>query len=204
MNGHYLKHAIATAFRVARFETAAIADFDQSFEGFYRSFFAAIVCLPLYVFVVLGERRLTYDIANSAPGSAFVPLPPPDLGFAAWQGAAYVLNWLTLPIALIALAPLLGVGKRYVSYIVAYNWGTCVVLAATLIPYAVYLSGFASFTAVFIVYYGVSLFVLTYRWRLARYGLGIPAITAAGIVILDVLFTVLIALGTAKLRGGFS
>ena len=204
MNGAYLRHAIGTALRVARFDAGAIAEFDQSFEGFYRSFFAAVLCFPLYIAIVLGERRLTFDIANPAPGSAFVPLAPPGLGFAAIEGVAYLLDWLSLPLMLIAIAPLVGASKRYVPYIVAYNWGTCIVFAVTLIPYAAYLLGLASITGVFIIYYGVSVFVLTYRWRLARYGLGIPAFTAAAIVILDVIVSIFITLGTARIHGSFT
>jgi len=200
----YLRHALGTAARVARFDTNAIAEFDHSFEGFFRSFFAAVLCLPLYVLVVAGERRLTEDITATVPGRAFVPLPPPDATYLAVEAAAYLLNWLALPLAMIAIVPMLGASRRYVPYIVAYNWGSCIVFAVTLLPYLAYAAGLASLTGMVILYYAVTVFVVTYRWRLARYGLQIPGITAAGIVIIDLLVSILIALGTARIHRSLS
>ena len=110
------------------------------------------------------------------------------------------MNWLALPLAMIAIVPLLGASRRYVPFIVAYNWCTCIVFTAMLVPYIAYLLGLASLTGVVILYYAVTVFVVSFRWRVARYGLEIPPFTAAGIVILDLLLSVLIAFGTMRVH----
>jgi hypothetical protein len=57
MNAAYVREQILVALRVARFEKAAIHDFDQSLDGFFRSFFGIVLCAPLYVLILTAERR---------------------------------------------------------------------------------------------------------------------------------------------------
>jgi hypothetical protein len=195
----YIRHALATAFRVARFDTKAMAEFDQSFEGFFRSFIGIVLCAPLYVVVLFAERRIAVDATVRFPDLSAAGLPPPDLAYYAVEGGSYLLEWLAFPLAMIGIVRLIGAGARYVPYIVAYNWSGCLILTATMIPYVFYLAGVLSLTGVIILYYPVAIFTLVYRWRIARDGLRISAMTATGIVTLDFLLSILVALLTARL-----
>jgi len=58
MTGAYVRHALFTAFRIARFDNGASEAFDHSFEGFFRSFFAAFLSFPIHVFLVVTEQRI--------------------------------------------------------------------------------------------------------------------------------------------------
>jgi hypothetical protein len=47
MNASYVREQLKVALRVTRFEQDAVRDFDQTFSGFFCSFFGIILCAPL-------------------------------------------------------------------------------------------------------------------------------------------------------------
>jgi hypothetical protein len=199
MTGSYVRHALVTAFRVARFDTGASEAFDHSFEGFFRSFFAALLSLPLYVFLVVVEQRFVNDEpVNGANRAAAAP----SLGAGYWliEMIAYAVDWVALPLAMVLIVKLIGASHRYVPFVIAYNWGSCLVYLAMTIPSTAFLLGVATPTGIFILSYGVAVFVITYRWRLARETLQISGLNAAAIVIFDVLLSFLITIAAARLH----
>jgi hypothetical protein len=200
MNGGYVRHALFTAFRVARFDVGASEAFDHSFEGFFRSFFAALLSLPLYVFLVVVEQRFIDDDRGSRAGQALANASPFGAGYWLIEMLAYAVGWAALPLAMILIVKLIGASHRYVPFVIAYNWGSCLVYLAMTIPSIAFLLGIATPTGIFILSYGVAVFVLTYRWRLARETLQISGLNAAGIVIFDALLTFLITIGAARLH----
>jgi hypothetical protein len=200
MTAVYVLQALLTAFRTVRFDGKAVGQYDHSFEGFFRSFFAAILGAPLYFFILAGEQTVLADSDPDAGGPDAMPIPPAGLGTYLIDILLYALDWLAFPLAMIGVAKLIGAGHRYVPYIVAYNWGTCIVLLATLPPYLLYLMGVTTITGFIILYEIAMLFVLVYRWRLARDGLQVPPVTAGGIVVLDLLLSAVIVLLTVRLQ----
>lgn len=195
MTPSYVLHALMTAFRVARFDNNAVDDFDQSVEGFFRSFFGIVLAAPLYSIAVMAQRRIAEELAEAGGES----LPVTGDGFTLIEWGAYAVNWIALPVAMILIARLIGVVPRYVPFVVAYNWGSCLVLALSTVPYFFYLLGVIPLIGVVLLYYPVVIFALVYHWRIARDGLQIPGLTAAGIVLLDLLLSILIALTAARL-----
>jgi len=200
MTAIYVLHALFTAFRTARFDPTAIAEYDQSLQGFFRSFFAALLAAPLYFFVAAGEERVLADAEAASRGGENAGVPAAGLATYSIDAALYAFDWIAFPIAMVGVAKLIGAGPRYVPYIVAYNWGTCIVMLATVPAYIVYLMGFATLTGFIILYYVSMIFVLCYRWRLAHDGLRVPPVTAGGIVALDVLMSAVIVLLAVRLQ----
>jgi hypothetical protein len=200
MTAVYVLHALLTAFRTARFDAKAVGDYDHSFEGFFRSFFAAVLGAPFYFFVAAGEEQVLADVDAAARGADIAAAPPSGLASYAMEAGLYAIGWVAFPLVMIGVARLIGAGPRYVPYIVAYNWGTCIVLLATVPPYLIYLMGFATFTGFIILYYASVVFVLIYRWRLARDGLQVSPLTAGGIVALDVLMSAVIVLLAVRVQ----
>jgi hypothetical protein len=203
MTGAYVRHALFTAFRIARFDNGASEAFDHSFEGFFRSFFAAFLSFPIHVFLVVTEQRIL-AAADNAPNRALAAAAPPGTRYWLIEGAAYAVDWLALPLAMILIVKLLGASHRYVPFVIAYNWGSCLVYLAMTVPSIAFLLGVVTPTGILIVSYAVAVFVLTYRWRLARETLQISGINAAGIVIFDVLLSFLITLMAARLHRLFA
>jgi hypothetical protein len=200
MDSAYMRHALATALRVARFDRQAIAAFDQSFEGFYRSFFGLLLCAPLYILIVAAERRMALDPEVAMPELARTALPPISATLVTIETLTYLASWLTFPLLMIVVVRLIGATARYVPFIVAYNWTSCIVLAATVVPYALYFTGILSLAGILALYYPIAIYTLVYRWGIARDGLQISGLTAMGIVILDFLLSIFVALGAARLR----
>jgi hypothetical protein len=200
MTPSYVLHALTTALRTVRFDGKALDDYDRSFEGFFRSFFAAFLALPIHIFLSLGEVKVL--AAASALSTEGSPAPAPE-GFSYSLGDVflYALDWVTFPIVMIGVTRLIGAQARYVPYIVAYNWGSFIVLLATVPPYLAYLSGAVPITGFVMLFYVSIAFVMAYRWMLAREVLKINAATAAGIVILDLLVSAVVLRFAAQMLG---
>ncbi|HYM18206.1 MAG TPA: hypothetical protein VEU06_06570 [Micropepsaceae bacterium] len=198
MTGAYVRHALFTAFRVAKFDRGASEEFDHSFEGFFRSFFAALLSLPIAILLTVTQDRIVADLAANAGRS--VAAAAPGMGFWLIEGGAYVVEWVALPLAMILIVKLLGASRRYVPFIIAYNWGSCLVYLVMTIPDIAYLLGITTLKSIAIVYYGAYAFIATYRWQMARETLQISGLNAAAIVILAALLDVTVDYGSDVLH----
>lgn len=104
------RRAIRGVLRLARFDPDALEDFNVSLDGYWRSFFAAALLLPLYLIVWLGA---------DVPGKEVtVPLGRRLL----IEGINYPLAWTLWPLVVFYIARAAGWGERYIAYVVAYNW----------------------------------------------------------------------------------
>ena len=202
MNADYVREQLKVALRFARFEQDAIRDFDQSFDGFFRSFIGILLCAPLYVLIVLADRRIAASAPSEMPGVEFAPLPPANLAFFVLELANYLVNWIAFPIAMVFITRIIGAGPRYVPFIVAYNWTSCVIFALTIIPPVLYLSGLLPISAASAFSLPVILLAIAYRFKVAREALEVSGLNAAGIVLFDLLLSLLIVMLNTQLRAG--
>ena len=178
--------ALYGAWRLMRFDSGGMAWFDVSIAGFWRSFFAAVPVAPFYAIVVaieLAERIEPYDPVRAVVVSI----------------AAYAAGWAGFPIAAIFITRLLGLSQRYVPFIVAYNWAS---VPQTLVYFPVLMISAAHLTspalAEFLVL-AAFVYILVYQWFVTLTALETTALTAAGIVIVQVLIDALIHRGTNSL-----
>jgi hypothetical protein len=201
MDGAYLRHALATALRVARFDKDAVAAFDHSFEGFFRSFYVILLGVPFYAFIIYAERRLAVAARAEMPSMAMARLPPPTISFYALEMLSYVASWLILPIVMIGIVRLLGTTSRYVPFVVAYNWTGFVILIASASAYFLYLTGIVPLS-IFVsgIFPTLWLFGMIYRWRVARDALQTSNLNALGVAVLDFVIALLVVNAIAELR----
>jgi len=202
MNAAYVRGQLEVALRFARFEKDAIRDFDQTFDGFFRSFVGIVLCVPFYVLIVLADRRIAVNAPTEMPGVEIGPLPPANLAFLALESMNYLVNWIAFPLAMIFITRIIGAGRRYVPFIVAYNWTSCVIFALTIIPPVLYLSGLVPVAAASSFSLPVILLAVAYRFKVAREALDVSALNAAGIVLFDLLLSLLIVMVNTQLRAG--
>jgi hypothetical protein len=175
-----IQRSIQAAWLLARGDTRGITLFDLSLEGFWKSFAAALLVAPAYGIVLLDQYRL-------------VGWPEHVAGTMLAEAVSFVLGWLAFPIAAIFLTRLLGLSARYVTLIVANNWSavvqvalyTAVVLVGTILPAE--LRTLALFVA--------TLAVLTYQWFVIRTALATTSATAFGLVVVDILISVMLSRG---------
>ena len=176
--------AIYGAWRLMLFDASGMAFFETSIDGFRRSFFAAVVVAPAYVlFVVSGLASAETEAADPS-WTALI------------KGGAYLVSWVAFPIAAVFITQLLGVTRRYVPLIVAYNWSNVppllILLPAELL--AVAGSGLGETIAIFAL-----LFILVYEWFVVRVALDVAPFTAVGIVVFDVLLGLVIQTSATSL-----
>lgn len=167
------------AYRLARFDAKGMDFFDASAGGFWRSFWAAVLVAPVYLFLLMvryssesGEVSLSH--------------------FLTVEAMAYVIAWLAFPVVMASLARTLDREAFFIRYIVAYNWAA-VLQNALYLPIAILASAgvLADNVANMLGLMALSVVVI-YTWFVTRTALEVAAGTAAGIVGLDFLLSILI------------
>ena len=165
--------------QLSQFDEGGFLFFDASRKGFWRSFSAALWCLPIW-FLAQYEQIVGLDDAKVTH-------------FLMVQGVAYIIAWLAYPLLLVRVADIFGAWPNYYRYMVAYNWFRAVLqliwlplLLLNLWPEA---QAPGMLTLFFLIVQGVE---LAYDWFLARRGLGVQAGTAAALAFIDFLLGVLI------------
>ena len=167
------------AYRLARLDVGGLAAFNTTVEGAWRSFFAAVIVLPFYVWELASSPEL---IQHGVDPSSFWSI----------QLIAYVISWVAFPVAMATLSEALGRADRFVSYLVVYNWAAVLqamvflpieLLEATqlLPPESLQVLSYAVFGA-----------VLGYLWFIARTVLAVTPVVAMAVVALDFTLFILI------------
>ena len=165
--------SLRAASRLFLLDAEAMAGFNLSIEGFWRSFFAAVFGLPYYILVL------------------WAPYRDGEVGLAA-AALAYVLGWGLFPALAAWLARILDLGHNYVAYIIAFNWAGALVPQPLLLLALAHMTGILGEDGYSTVSLGLFVAFLWYGWAVTRIGLGTGAITACGFVILSNLLDILI------------
>lgn len=173
------------AWMLARRRPEGLNWFDATPEGFWRSFWAAVVVAP--GFVVL-------ELITGGFGEGF------SLGSAVVQLIAYVIDWVAFPLLMVFVADRLGCWPNYIRYIVAYNWSS-VVQMAVLLPAAL-LAVLVPSAPTLMLMQGITIILLVYRAYVAHVALGVGLGSSAGIVLMDVLLSGVTKVLSDRLIGG--
>ena len=186
--------SIYGAWRLARLDPSGMRFFSLTIEGFWRSFFAAVIVAPIYIYIRLIRPIARVQMPQQPLDAPVVEGEPPvdagpnlvvDIG-------AYVVGWAAFPVLMILLARLLNLSGQYVSFIVAYNWANVVQWAVFGVA-ATIAAALGAETGLGVVLNLAALAaVLFYQWFVARTALLTSAYVAAGIVVIDVLLGLII------------
>ncbi len=171
--------ALYGAYRLARLDAGGLRFFDITDQGFWRSFFAAVLVAPLYMILLL----IRYSN---------LPEPLPLFRFIAIEAIAYVIAWVAFPLLMASLTRLLECDRFYVRFIVAYNWAA-VLQNLLYIPIAILAAaGVLSIALSNTLGLMALALIVVYTWFVTRTALEVAAGMAAGIVGLDFMLNVLI------------
>jgi len=173
-----IAYSVYGAWRLAHLDPRGMEHFNTSLEGFWRSFFAAVIVAPAQVAIILIQAE---DGAQDRD-------PLSD-----WLVTviAYVVSWTAWPLIMFHVAQAIDRSASYLRYVVAYNWAQVIGAAALLIVAVVaaaILPPGAMKPALFMTW----MTVLAYVWFIARTALGITGMLAAGLVVIDFFLTVVI------------
>lgn len=172
-----IQRSLIGAWLLAQRDPRAFDWFDLTVEGFWRSFLAAVVAAPLYLFLAVHEYQL-------------IGWPADPLWTAVVRTLSYVADWLLFPVVALALVRLLDLGHRYVVYIVANNWATVLQLLAFAVTVA--LAGLLPEAVGPILVLATLVLVLIYRWMVARQALAASGAVASAFVLVDIVLGLLL------------
>jgi hypothetical protein len=180
--------ALAGAFRLLRFDASGFRFFDPSIDGFWRSFFCAVLILPLYL-LLIALRMDDDELAN------------PVLRIAAVEAIAYVIGWTAFPLLIAFLTEVWDRAERYTGYIVAYNWGAAPQVVLMLAVSLVRALGLFPTELLAGLQLGTMVYLMAVQWFVARRALDVGPGAALGVVAADFLLSFLIATVAAAMLG---
>ena len=144
---------------------------------FWRSFRAAIVAYPLAL-LALATAPLEFEVTTKLVVAETI---------------GYVAAWVAFPLVMVYLADRMGAFTNYWRYIIATNWANLLQGAAVAVVILLDAPGFLPQPVTAMLFMGVWFWILLFKWRLARHGLGIEGFPAAGIVLLDLALRLFLA-----------
>lgn len=177
---------ITAAWRLARRDPDALAWIDATPRGFGHSFFAAVIVLPAVLLLEVLDGTFTLDGRE-------------PLRTLAVELIAYVIQWTAFPLAMSSIADGLGRGGNYLRYIVVYNW-SAVVQMALFVPVAATAALFPGGGIMLVMVMATAL-LLIYQAYIAHVALDVPAPTAAGLVLLDMLLGAVVQMAAGYVAG---
>lgn len=175
--------ALYGAYRLAWFDAGGMAHFNLTFDGFWRSFFAAVLVAPAYAILI--------GLQVAAEPQAV------DLGLlVVTETIGYVLAWAAFPLAAIVLTRLLGLDRHYVALIVALNW-TAVLQTALFLVVVLLGPVFPGGIGALVITLMTGA-ILVYQWFVIRSALQTTAGIALMLLLVDLVITAVINIGTNR------
>ncbi|MBO0345707.1 hypothetical protein J0X15_10795 [Roseibium sp. CAU 1637] len=160
--------------------------FDTSIEGFWRSFQVVILLLPFLILNGLAGQKLIAEEGSVSPEELAASF------FWQSQFTGYALDWVTMPILLALLSGVLGISRTFIPYIVVRNWASLLGTFPHTVIAALYLMGAVSSGLMVLMSLSTFVVILWYHFRIARLVLQANISLAFGVVILDVLLSLLV------------
>lgn len=194
----YMRRSIDAAFDLVVRDQRAWSKFDLTADGFYRSFAAMFVVLPLNIFieVIANQVAIAERIRQNKPALENAAFTYADGAFAT---VALSIQWLLFPIAMIFLLRYLGLAHRYAALVIAHNWATVVIWLFYLPPFLLYAAGIISSNQAIDLNLIVLGFTLYYRFYIAQTALETTWMLAAGIAMIDFLLQANFLFGLSRI-----
>ncbi len=168
--------SIHGTWRIARLDPDALAYFNVTADGFWRSFSALVLVVPFYfAFLILSHGH--------HPG---LELPSGPVISVHWYVTvkllAFVASWLIFPLAMVAISRLLDLTQTYAQYIIVWNWSNVLEMVVILPAVMLFLSGALPGQSAAMILMAAHITMLFYGYLVARVGLRSKPVTAIGVV----------------------
>ena len=170
-------NALYGAYRLARFDADGMQYFDNSLKGFWHSFQAAILVLPLFL-ITMYVRWIHLGLDVSA------------VRFFLIEMIAYVFAWVAYPVIMPYVARYFDREKNYIRTIIAYNWAS---VLQNLIYTPVAILGLSGTPGAGLLTLMALFAILGYSWYVAKTALDIHPSAAWIVVGVDILLSIAIS-----------
>ena len=149
----------------------------SSLDDFWRSFRAAVVAFPLSL-LMLALVPHGFEVTGK--------LIVADI-------LGYICTWTAFPLIMVFVAERMQVFPHYQRFIIATNWANLLQGAVFTFVVLVNTTGIMPDAISAMLFMGAWFWILLFKWRLARHGLGIAHFPAVAIVLLDLALRLVIA-----------
>jgi len=171
-----IEAALRGAWGLACRDETAISHFPNSEPAFWRSFAAIAFVAPVNLLSTFlragGEVSGSYLFANAL---------------------TVLVQWIAFPLMMIVVVRLLGLSASYGLFVIAYNWSS-VLVVSVLLPSAVFSAVISDATGLTNMVTMISiLFILWFTTFLTRAALATNWVNAIGIIVFDILTSLLIS-----------
>jgi hypothetical protein len=177
------------AWRLFLWDRNAVALIDDSPGGALKSFWCALLIVPL-IFINWGLQAGTPD---NVPGSFGVLVEKAGLGRTLTvQVIFYVIHWTAWPLIMHWLAAFLHSGRHYCRYLAAYNWSQAIAAVLTVLFAVINFSGAASGQFMVLISLAILTVMWAYHWFILRVALEVNGGFAAVLVAAEFILSVII------------
>ena len=159
------------AYRLALFDENGLSYFNISVEGFWRSFFAAVILAPFYML------SIGHDFFSA------------DQGFSFWAMMVHLLtyaaSWVLFPLVAFFATDLLNLGHRFTALVVAVNWSSVLIFGLLAVGVGFVTIVQQSLAELALMILTAGLFV--YHWFVIKTALETTATVAIAFVLFNLL-----------------
>ena len=164
--------AVYGTYRLARRDPGGLAFFDRSSEGAVKSFYAAVIVLPIHVFLTTANK---WEFLQKADMPTWLAL----------ESVFYVIEWTLFPVLMITITRWIDRWNRFPDFLVAYNWSHIIIIAAWLPLQSLRLADLIPLPVFHMLGLGLLGVVLYYRWFFFKVSLDVTGGMAAALVASD-------------------
>jgi len=175
--------SIYGAFRLAFFDASGLNHLNISVEGFWRSFFAALLVAPGYV-ILAGQGLIVGDESLS-------------IWLIVVHTMIYAISWMIFPLTAFFIIDLLKLGHRFTALIVAVNWAAVIEVTVMILGlgFAMILPPDAANLMIVAIVVGL----IIYQWFVIRTALQSSGTVAFAFVLFGLLVSAMLEKLTARL-----
>ncbi|MEX0407614.1 transporter [Aquibium sp. LZ166] len=184
--------SLSGAWRMMNGRTEGLRMLDLSADGFWTSFFAIVIALPA---LFLGWVSVANDIV------AFDPEGAGRLSLILRLALVDLAAWLLPLVGLALIARHVGIGDRYVHYVVASNWATAIIVWIMLPPALLHLFLPDEVDGVSLLSLLLFLATMFLSWRLTNVAIGKGPAVATGVFAAMVAASLFVLFGMQDLIG---
>ncbi|TDI55813.1 MAG: hypothetical protein E2O93_06990 [Alphaproteobacteria bacterium] len=166
---------------------------DITIDGFWRSFGAVALILPVAVIAMASERVALSNMGHE--GAALTG------GYMVLRFIAVIVDWLAFPAILALFARPMGIATHFVPYIVARNWAAVLIAGLFAVPHLFHALGILPTGMLSFILLGLFALAVWFSYIIVRTALQVPPVLAVPVVILEIVGGFVIELGFDRLAG---
>ena len=188
-----IRQNLAGAWALFRADANGMNLLDTSFRGFWLSFMAILLLVPVYALYLAGEQRFMAMTDE-----------PLDVAFGTYlsvRSFSFIIDWIAFPVLMILLVGLLDRRSRYVPFVVAYNWGGVIVGLIIALPTVLFAAGMMPLGLLYVLTLIAMAAALRFLYIIARVALFADRLTAVGIVVADLALSLVLAEASSRIFG---